>query len=134
MGAHSLCWFCHVAAHLEDSFYNLQGKRETGLYWDAKIGKSLDSTQSGRISASFDLYPCFSHQCIVHVHLFENIKLRFLVLQNASKLIILPGSCITSVLYFKLDKPGRLPDTGFPVIQNGSKVNDMIWFLSYIYS
>ena len=28
---------------------------------------------------------------------------------------------------FQFDKPGRLPDTGIPVIQNGSKVNDMIW-------
>ena len=28
---------------------------------------------------------------------------------------------------FQFDKPGRLPDTGIPVIQNGSKVNDMVW-------
>ena len=30
-------------------------------------------------------------------------------------------------MYFQLDKPGRLPDTGIPVIQNGSKVSDMVW-------
>jgi hypothetical protein len=27
----------------------------------------------------------------------------------------------------QLDKPGRLPDTGIPVIQNGSKVNDFVF-------
>ncbi|XP_053400007.1 coronin-7-like [Mercenaria mercenaria] len=31
------------------------------------------------------------------------------------------------VAILELDKPGRLPDTGVPVIQNGSKVNDFVF-------
>lgn len=31
------------------------------------------------------------------------------------------------IAIIELDKPGRLPDTGIPVIQNGSKVNDFVF-------
>ena len=56
---------------------------------------------------------------VAHLHL------KFLLTKSH-----LTNSCPASAclyIYFQLDKPGRLPDTGIPVIQNGSKVNDMVW-------